>query len=88
MTGTVDREPFTIFLHLKRRPPKADLEVRVGAFLFEVSASFRPPEEERKPTWFAPEAAIAAAGQERAFRYASEYRRVIEEACRRAKERG
>lgn len=88
VSGTVDREPFTTFLHLKRRPPKADLEVQVGAFLFEVSRSFEPPEEDRKPTWFAPEAAIAAAGQERAFRYASEYRRVIEEATRRASERG
>lgn len=87
VSGTVDHEPFITFLHLKRRPPKADLELRVAAFLFEVSRSFEPPEGGREPTWFAPDAAVAASGKERAFRYANEYRRVIEEACRLATER-
>lgn len=81
VTGEVRHERLTTFLHFKQGVNK---ENRVAAFLLRVTSLQPPQERERQPTWFSPQAAEKTIVQNRQFKYAEEYKRVIRLAVQQA----
>jgi 8-oxo-dGTP pyrophosphatase MutT (NUDIX family) len=74
VTGEIERQPLTTFLHFKRGENR---EYRVAAFLLRVTGMQLPTEIQRQPTWFSPHGAENAIVQFRHPKYAGEYLRVI-----------
>jgi 8-oxo-dGTP pyrophosphatase MutT (NUDIX family) len=75
VTGEIDPQPLTTFLHYKTG---VNWEVRVAAFLLQVTGQQEPWESERRPEWFSPQEAQAAILQSKQLKYAQEYQRVIQ----------
>ena len=87
VTGAIDAQPFTYYLHAKRELKGSDERATrfcVAAFLLEVRAeNAREPEHGRRPTWFAPQEAKRRLGEDRAVTYRDEFARVIDAALAR-----
>ena len=72
--GEIDQKQLTSFLHFKQGEAR---EYRVAAFLLLVQSMQASQESDRKPEWFSPPEAEKAIVQNRQFKYAEEYKRVI-----------
>lgn len=78
--GAVQEKPLTVYKHLKSELKREGTELNVAAFLLEVSDTQPPLEKNRDPTWFSLNNSIKVLAEHRSFKYADEFRRVINEA--------
>ncbi len=88
VTGKIQAERLTSFLHFAQENGNKGVEYQVAAFLMLVTGVQQPPETDRDPTWFSPQEAENAILQNRQPQYAQELQRVIDLAVRRAGKRG
>lgn len=86
VSGEIQREPFTTYLHEKKEWKTIGIEVKVYAFLLRVEETQPPEEKMRNPTWFSIDAAERALAEDRKFKYAEEFRRVLRAAVERINE--
>ena len=86
VSGEIETEPLTNFLHLKKGLKQERIELNVAAFLLHVKSCRKPLENHREPTWFDPTEAEKALSEDRSFKYSEEFKRVIRLACGRINE--
>lgn len=86
VSGEIETEPITNFLHLKKGLKQERIELNVAAFLLHVKSCRKPLENHREPTWFDPTGAEKALSEDRSFKYSEEFKRVIRLACGRINE--
>ncbi len=86
VTGQIDREPFTTYLHAKKEL-KQDIvaEYAISAFLMEVLRDGLACEPHRDPTWFNPQSAKSMLAEGREPQYGSELERVVDLAVEKLK---
>jgi len=80
VTGDIEHEPLTTYLHEKKEWKREGVEIKVQAFLLRVKKTQPPGEEQRNPTWFSQAKAGEALAEGRKFKYAEEFLRVLREA--------
>ena len=80
VTGVVEHESFTTYIHSKKEWEDTERESRVKAFLLDVKKTGIPEEQHRSPSWFSFLTALAALSEDRPHKYAEELRRVLHEA--------
>lgn len=83
VSGDIEHQPFTTYLHQKKEWKTKGIEIKVQAFLLQVEMTQKTEEKHRKPTWFSAAEAEAALAEDRQFKYASEFKRVLQEAINR-----
>ncbi len=82
--GDIEHEPLTLYTHEKREwKEDKGIEIKVRAFLMRVTETQKPRERKRNPTWFSADDAQDALAEDRGFKYAEEFRRVIRQAITR-----
>jgi 8-oxo-dGTP pyrophosphatase MutT (NUDIX family) len=82
VTGDIEHEPITSYLHEKKEWKKSGKEIKVKAFVLKVENTQKPQEENRNPTWFEASEAETALVEDRGFKYAEEFRRVLDVVCK------
>jgi 8-oxo-dGTP pyrophosphatase MutT (NUDIX family) len=83
VSGDIEHEPLTKYLHEKKEWKDKGIEVNVQAFLLHVKKTQPPEEEHRNPTWFSETQAGEALAEDRKFKYGEEFRRVLRGAVKR-----
>ena len=83
VSGDIEREPLTTYLHEKKEWKGEGIEIKVEAFLLLVKKMQPPEEKRRNPTWFSDAQAGEALAEGRKFKYAEEFQRVLREAFKR-----
>jgi len=77
VSGEIEHEPFTTYLHEKKEWKKTGIEIEIYAFLLNVKETHSPEEVHRNPTWFNLKKAINELSAGRRFKYSQEFRRVL-----------
>ncbi len=83
VSGDIEHEPLTAYLHEKKEWKSKGIKIEVQAFLLRVKSVQPPEEKKRNPSWFSDVQAGEALAEGRKFKYAEEFRRVLREALKR-----
>ncbi len=82
VSGDIEHEPLTTYLHEKKEWKGEGIEIKVQAFLLLVKKVQPPEEKQRNPSWFSEAQAGEALADGRKFKHAEEFRRVLREALK------
>ncbi len=81
VTGDIEHKPIASYLHEKKEWKESGIEIKVQAFILKINNTQNPQEENRYPTWFDTSEAETALAEDRKFKYAEEFRRVLDVSC-------
>lgn len=84
-SGEIDHQPLTTYLHEKKEWKSGGKECNVEAFLLRVDKTQEPEDKRRNPKWFSAADAKNAGSEGKHFKYAEEFKRVVDEAVNRIK---
>ena len=76
--GDIEHKPVTTYLHGKKKWKSQGREIKIYAFLLNVKKTQNPEEKNRNPTWFNLTGTEKALVEGRKFKYAEEFRRVLD----------